>query len=446
MYIPPALAAVHFHLPPDVMLYGYVALLCLISLCVAYRALSSEAHEIKQFWMAAAVTTLFVVPSLCFVFGDREHLVFVFTLPWIIEMLLWRRPRTLSILWALPGFFLKPYNLIFFAALQLLGGPKEQKLHERIFAPASFILGAAGVAYVACLYIFFPNYPTKLVPLMLTAYPYVYATLFDKLRDGGPITLVGMALVFECIADAKARRLWYGFLAAGFIAYLCNAGWGYTLNLIFTPLWLLCFALWRQSDAGIMHRLPAGIAGWLTRLMMVLILLLTCDSLAKDIYYTHKDGYAKNYTHLPPAFYKQLHTSAGQEFILLSTSLWATNLDVLGGTPHHVFAYDSLWPLPWLYSHPDDKRRGAVYSLVVPKLAEAITTYPQATLIVDTSPAQYKMPNDTDLLAYFRKDAEVNAALAPYRLVQTLEDCGDPLRDEDIINAECRYAIWRRAD
>jgi hypothetical protein len=126
MYVPPAAATVWLHLPEGETLHLYIATLCAFSVAVTYHALKGRVDkDERRCWLSAAAMTLLVVPEACFVYSDREHLLFIFALPWILQMLLGLRPRTYTTVLATLGFLLKPYNLIIFCRAPVAGWARQ---------------------------------------------------------------------------------------------------------------------------------------------------------------------------------------------------------------------------------------------------------------------------------------------------------------------------------
>jgi hypothetical protein len=327
--------------------------------------------------------------------------------------------------------------------LQLLAGPGNRSLEERIFGDASWIITGMALLYALCLYLLFPAYLIHVAPLVVISYPYVYLPLSVKIAKGIAIIAAAIFLVFECVREPRRQIVWYGFLGAATLVYCLNAGWSYTLYLLLAPITLLCCMLLIKGQQEESHRFSASAIKKTALCLIALLTALSVWSLAKDIRYTSRDGFGWSYSHLPPAFYRQLRTAAGGDFIMLSTTLWGMNIDQLAGQPHSVFAYDSLWPLPWLYAHPHDLQAEYVQKAMADPLLAALRDYPSAPVIVDTSPMQWLLPDGFDLLGFFKEDGRLSSALSSYRQAETLDDCADA-REPDLQRSMCRFTVWRR--
>ncbi|MCC6581982.1 MAG: hypothetical protein IT440_16245, partial [Phycisphaeraceae bacterium] len=122
------------------------------------------------------------------------------------------------------------------------------------------------------------------------------------------------------------------------------------------------------------------------------------------------------------------------EFVLLSPSLWATNVSALRDKPRHIYAYDYLWALPWLYAHPDHEKAPMARAMFADPLAAALAKNP--VLIVEESRLLRSMPQNADVLREFRKDPAVKKALAGYKRTAEIDACRPDFQ------AICKFGVW----
>ena len=82
--------SVYAHLPPAIVLHVFTGFICLLGIASLNYALKT--HNIspadRKLWVIASAFLLFVPTCMLGVFADREHLLFAFGLPWILQMLL----------------------------------------------------------------------------------------------------------------------------------------------------------------------------------------------------------------------------------------------------------------------------------------------------------------------------------------------------------------------
>jgi hypothetical protein len=126
--------------------------------------------------------------------------------------------------------------------------------------------------------------------------------------------------------------------------------------------------------------------------------------------------------------FQQIPENAGDHFVLLSTNFWGSRFVALGKT-HHDYAFDWLWPLPWVYTHQDDQRAEKIRKIMADYLVKALEQTPAPTLFIDRSPYMYKIPHigkDSpalrldDFLAYNHE--RLKSALQKYTWVKTLNE------------------------
>lgn len=423
IYALPALALKFLHAPPAAALNVVTVLLCCASIAMTWHAL--RAHAQRKLWTAFAAFALFVAPAPFWTFADREHLLYVFALPWLIQMLLGLRPAWYTIVFAAPGFFLKPFNLLIFGAVLLFGGPAKETLLEKFLSQSALVTGVLGLVYLGILFIFFPGYLHDTLPLVMTTYGTIRRGFLPQLL-WMQIFTVAAAPFLWLRATPSGIRPWalYSFLAAATAVYLLNSGWIYTLYLLAVPCLFLVIAPYAGDNRK---------GKKITDALLALTALAGIFCLELSLYCTYKTGYGFNYLRLPEAYHTQLKKAAGDEFVMLSPTLWATNISAFGQTPRHIYAYDNLWPLPWLSAHQDSPRAAEVKEMMVAPLVAALKNRP--VLLVDESKVKRGLPDDADILSLLA-DPRIKKALSGYRKTDTFDACGK-------IPAGCRFTVWK---
>jgi hypothetical protein len=413
------------------LLYSYTGLLCLTSVLLTDYTLRLQGvfAATRRNWLAAGLITLCVMPPACGVFADREHMLFIFILPWAAQMLLGLKPFPFTALFAAVGFWIKPHNLILFAAFTLCCGPRIS-FRKRLLAPSVLIVISFGAAYLLLILHAFPGYFSRMAPLLLITYSFMQMPFILRLFNAIFYTVpIGCFLLF---LPRHTRRAWYGFILAAFAACLLNGGWPYTYYLMIAPLSLLAVSeLGTPSEPNVKEASVPLAALLLTGALIG----ASAQSLSEDIISTYETGYSSNFHALPSGLYADLREAADERFMLFSTALWNTNIASIIDKPQSLMGYNFLLPLPWLYSHPVDPRAPAIREDLYQSVLKGLQERP--VIILDESPINRNMPLNVNLLDYFRQDARIREALKIYRRTQTFDRCNAALQ------LRCRFSIWQ---
>ena len=438
LYAVAVMLSMHFKIPPAVCLHGMTAAFCLLSIYMTRNAL--RAHAVKEgaqrLWIVAVTVALLVAPSVFHVFADREHYLFIFAMPWLLQMLLRLPAHPLSTAFALPGLFLKPYNMLLVPALVFCGGPQQWSWKQRLFSPSMIIAAIAGIAYLAFLSLVHPDYFGTILPLARTAYGQDGEDVFTRLARA-EICLVIAGILIAALKPPMSRVAFTAFTLAAALIYCLNMGWLYTGYILCVPAVLLCPAIWISAYAASRNpdEIRESLRVTLCHTMCFALFAASTFNLQRDIRYTYKNGTAFGYNDMPNEFKDELRGMAGENFVLLSVNIWSSAIAALRGAPHSAYAYDDAqWPYPWVEAHPDSPRREYVVqtALVKPFLA-ALQQRPSPALIIDDSRGQVG-----NLFALLQKDKAVQEALKSYRVTQVIDHCGS-----DEKKAECRFSIWK---
>jgi hypothetical protein len=243
-----------------------------------------------------------------------------------------------------------------------------------------------------------------------------------------PAILLGVVY----IRGIRNKLSWIWLVMGGYAVYMLNGGWFYTRYLLQVPLLLICFAvLYSQGSKWYKFTGTAAVFYFLAFTSYYSTL-----SLDNDMRFTVNTGFAGNHNHMPKELHDALERIAGTHFVLLSTSLWGSNIETIGGGyPHALLAYDYLWPLPWLYTHGMDEKAPLVRQALVQSLQDALKQKPM--LIVDESRYHRGLPQGTDILAFFAQDKNIAGDLSSYTRIGIIDKCNEALQ------VSCRFAIYR---
>jgi hypothetical protein len=439
LYSLPTAMTLWLRVPAHLSLTGCTLLLALWSLFAQWNLIRASALQRQQrlLLIAAGAGMLIILPVNAAMFGDREHLLMILTLPWVLQMLLGQQPSWKLAAVAAVGFCLKPYNLVI--PLLLLAAAGARTWRQRIFSPSALAMAAVAAAYAAVIFVWFPGYVANVLPLVETAYPYTRAPLENKFLY--PPFLILPTLLLLCAGlprERYAAGVWWGWTMGMWFSFFGGGGWLYTYYLLLCPLLMAAVNALQTADGqGTLRCLGRWAALAITGCM----LLLSLFSLMYNLQSTWLTGNSLFYTRLPPPMYRELREAAGERFILLSQDLWGVNLtDISDAPPLHVFGFESLWPLPWLVAHPGDPKHAAIMQPMAASLVAALALRPSPALLVDASPRKDKLPDGFDILGYLHRRPEIDSALQGYIRIKTVDYCTVDW------NYACRFDVWMRPD
>ena len=174
----PVLLAKGLHLSMSFVFRGYVFLIAIFSafLCTA---LIKKIYQQSPAWMwrmfvLALIFVFIVLPGHAF--GEREHLALMLVAPYVFLVVLRARNLHLSTVFTLLigilagiGFAIKPYFVIPFGLVELYLIIKQRRLFSWVRLESLTICGIL-IAYLISIFVFSPEYITKILPLTWQLY------------------------------------------------------------------------------------------------------------------------------------------------------------------------------------------------------------------------------------------------------------------------------------
>lgn len=392
-------------------------------------------------WCSVMVILLWLMPVKWSIYGDREHLLFVFAMPWISAKLSGKgeaAPFYITI-FAVLGFLIKPFNFLIPAFFFLADLMRGKPIKSVIFSKDAMIFLASGLSYIALVYVVFPDYIKDIIPIALESYSFI------GLDKGGmwsySVVMVVASLTTGYLANKEHLFLMpyaVGFIAACGLIFYLNGGWYYTGYVLSAPLGIfLTLFFYRYSDIAAHNRLFFN-AFWV---FFVLIASwrfydYTKDELAlikvgdyRSVSYHHLDKRLEN------DFVKELQ---GRRFLFLTTALWSSNIvDMVPGA-QNVSGYDYFWSLPWVVHKQGRYQKTASGRHLQRDIKQAFTKDPE-TIIIDRSPRQRKLPEKFDIKEFFMNNDDVfRQKFQNYEYVTTFDYCALS------VTIICRYEIWNK--
>jgi hypothetical protein len=457
----------------------YQALVAITLVVIAGVILLSD-HVIRQHGgFASTRLRIQFAALLCFLlvfhisssfFADREHLMIVLSMPYLLRWMpgldgkrfpLWLRLTIGAV--AAPGFFLKPHCMLVFAAIQLVTIARTRTLRI-LRSPENLVIYGLGALYAVILWVFTPEYFTTVLPIAF----YTYSAL--RSPHGGLVSVVltvALAVVALRPRDRSAYRNDIYYIAAllpfYYLYVIANNGWPYTyLPLMTMALLLNGFALWefaslhRAKTIGRV-RYTVGTALCLLNFALKTMLVLQLCFLV----YTHPCRGDRSCTDYYTPFLDVLKGTPeahsfgvlGMDFQLwarvakLSGAAWQTRYPQLWMMPKFLIAGDAFYTL-----HKD------IYLYIAYTLAEDLNTKKPAILFAERAEKIYtialKQPIDwvtafstvpvfKDAFSHYVFDRHIDncTLLPPSTEVMTKHQKGERMTEID-----CQYDVWRRKD
>ena len=361
-------------------------------------------------------------------FTQREHLMILLILPWVIGLLLFEhgargRGGALRGAVAALGICLKPHFILLplAAALALAWRDRDWRV---IFASSHLAMFAVGIVYLAAVLTLHPAYLTEIAPLGLAVYEDYGVGLDSAFLVTGPPGLIAI-LLFTALAPVAARHLEGGALllalmmAAMAIYLVQGKGFGYhLLPFLFLGLLLCAWVLWHPAA-------PRG----LRVVAAVGLILLTLAFPARDLQPT------PNYL----ALRDRLSQDAPAESIMtFSPHLVFGALLSLETGMRWTSSYPAMWPLPALLNTKDAEGRCTVGPDRCARLAEVekatretirddLARERPEILVFDLRPG-YVDAEAPPIRAFMMQDPATRATLDTYERVEVFD----------------RFEIWRR--
>jgi hypothetical protein len=354
--------------------------------------------------------------------GQREHLLVLFTLPYLTLLAyvpepgaLPRRARIAIAVFAALGLLLKPHFLLAPLLAALVVAARLRSLRPLV-SLEMLTIGALGAAYLALILLAHPAYLDIVVPLARATYDGYDAPLRSMLPDE-----IGFAalLVLCVILAARSRAAPVGpaaVLAAAGIAFLAayllqHKGWDYQLVPASAYLALSGVAL----AAALLERrrmpLVAGAAA------MPFTLLIAFALLIEGRFARPEETAAKS---------EIADLVTGQSFVTLNTDLHlnfplANQLGVAWAS-----RFPCLWPLPGLLKRAasDDPAHRAAGEAAAGVLRRMVAEdfrrlQPRFVLVPDGTASRY-MPAGFDIIAFLAADPAFAAEWTRYRRLRLL--------------------------
>jgi hypothetical protein len=178
LYMPPVFLAKHSSVALIVALRSYIILLGSLSLIICNKLVKIIFRNntfIQLTFMLMLAVVYFLLPS--FEFGQRENLLLIFSMPYLLLVATRLQGRTWPVYVSLGigivaglGFALKPYFLLTPFFIELYYCSAQRKLFAWLRPESLAIAGVMGL-YTLFIVIFFRDYLTVVIPTVRRIYP-----------------------------------------------------------------------------------------------------------------------------------------------------------------------------------------------------------------------------------------------------------------------------------
>lgn len=398
--------------------------------------------------------------SGAYYFFDREHIFLVLSFPYLLRFMPSlseeRYPLGMRVgigLAAAIGFCIKPYCLILPAVVALLYVIRRRSL-AIVFCVENLVIYLFTGLYLACIYLYTPEYIHIIVPMALATYGAANSRLAGLFFLAICLLIFAVTFVdFRPRYTSPYRRDIYYLLgiSGGFLAYaLANNGWGYTYNplacsLLIVTGWVGWEYLYLKREHAA-KGLPvksfvfgaracainiAANAACVTLGALMTVLLgcrahLQCDQTGREVLES------VNHAH-----------SFGS--VSLDFGIWAQLVDQTG--LHWDTRFSQLWMLPKFYiSDATFKEKNRwVLQYVASGFASDLNSRKPEVMFVDEANSFYSVRTHMDLLGLLNQFEDFRQAWGHYHLVRSICPAKKKHPDAPPENI-CKYYVYDRTD
>ena len=427
---------------PIVALYVFVAVLAAASLALCRRFLSAalgpSGPENWVPWLAL-ISILLVMPGADF--GQREHLLFMLTVPYVVltSVRLGGRPVSpvspvapwLAGVLAGVGVALKPHFALLWIAVELYVAVRSRSIWRWV-RPEALLVPILSALHVQVIVVWFRDYFEwgRLFYLSYDAYSCSFSTFLHS--RSVKLWLAAGVMLLATKGKNESRGIASVLYAAAtgllVIAVSHKKGWSYQLYPAGAAS-LMCIVVQLSGTISRLSDLDRHVRGGrVGALTLILVLLLARG--AKQAYTDHR---AARQTPLRELVEVVRENAEGEPIYVFSTCVWPSfPLVNYSGARWHSRT-QLLWLLPALYAGEADEANHVEYHepsemgererLLIDMVVEDLSRHPPRLLLVDNQrPRQGLGDMDFDFLDYFIRDERFARFMEPYA---HLQDVGD---------------------
>jgi hypothetical protein len=427
-------------LPEIPVFYAYLIFLVVLSLWLCWPLIESIYQR------SALIIRYCVLFSLIFIsliwplgmFGQREHFLFILTIPYILGAMSRSVDSPLSSLMAMLigvlagiGLSIKPYYLIVWIVIEgyLIFGCKRPASWKR---PENLAILSILIIFGLDILIWKPGF-FKMVALARTAYGAYDISLIGFLGRSQIIIwmLAGFTLAFFKRAPQEKRPLHLLFLAStAFLltAFIQRKGWAnHMYPCLATAFLVICTAvfLWLEQLPYLKKHVWQGLSGCSLAFIFVLLALggrhgISSHHLAQEDPVVELIPFVKDHAYGKPIYV--MTTDVNPTFPLVNYS----------GTLF-PYRFAQLWTLPGFYRGSPHSSGNITYHspaemeeferLTFDTVIDDLLANPPALLIIDQRKKRIGFgKREFDFIAYFSQDSRFKRFLSQYKVIAQIDD------------------------
>ncbi len=317
--------------------FAFIGVLLAASLSWVWALLQANGRlsTSQQMWVLVGTAFALTVPA-AFGVAQREHIMMLLVTPYVFGYVLSDHPDSgaASILRALVaaiGLCIKPYFMLYPVALTIVRMVQTRKLAPLWSAPNIVIL-AAGITYLAFVWIIHPEYLNRIVPMALLVYRDYGFGAETILQKASPLII----LFFVCVVTLLLRYKTFPNQSAYFVAGVAASvliyivqGTGFQYQALPIKVFVALFGIWAITDQK--WRSPSFFA------LVALMAILGMDAA--------KVGF---YSRITPAAFAEIFRSSGPnpKVMVFSTSVSLAFPLVVEENAISTSRYPALWLVP----------------------------------------------------------------------------------------------------
>ncbi len=433
--------------------------LCL-KLIRRHPAYAGNARRQTEAVIFLAALFIFLTPQSAFF--DREHILLVFTFPYVLRFMpsLAGKPLPLRLrvaigVFSAPGFCIKPHALILLAAVQLLYILRE-KSWAILWSVENGIIYVAIIFYLWCVMTFAPEYVHVVLPMALETYSSYGVT-------GSSLLYLPSILLCACLTFSEfrlrytspwRRDIYYfiGICLVFLVHSMISNGWDYTYYPLMSMLLFLSgvvlseFAwLKREHEA---QGLPAkpflfGMRGCSLSLgtQGVYMALITFFSMSALAINTRCERNPECLEKNP--YVERLHQYNAHSFgtISLNYAQWVDLVRLTGARWDTRFNH--LWMLPKVAEKGEKSvaEHQWIFNYMADAYAQDLGRGRTELMFVARGHQFFAEGNPIDLTQFLSGNAAFRTAWSKYRYDSTIDACN---KNGATIITECRYDVYVR--
>lgn len=459
VYAPSVFIAQFFSINTTLALRLYIFALSFLSLRLCQPLLhlifAKESRRFAQAILLVLVFIFLILPNIDF--GEREHLLVIFTCPYFLMMACRLQKKTIDSGMAITigafsfmGFALKPYFLIAFLLTELLTMIYTRDrwcwLRREVITILTLLM-----LYVGVILIGYPDYLSLVVPLARRFYYVGFHCSWMSLLNNIPLffcVLAGLCYLVQYKNNPYQRLCtllmlaMMGFFTAYFIQ---QTNWAYHLFPAFAMALLMMSVLFGTLVMNRRQNIP--LMGFVAVIFFSIPLTYIDDRVLYGIEYKQAQQplttFLQTHAAQQPVYF--ITASPRQIFPTVTTAnaIYASRLLHLFWVPAIVKNKHS--PHPEALSSKEAKKDEMTF---IDMVADDIEQQKAKFIFVDIQPhKQFFLADSFEYLPYLLKNKHFQTAFKCYQYLTTIESYTDQHLPNDTLQfSEYKFAIYARQD